>query len=79
MQMPGDGMKPRALRQLALDIRNQSRRRLFRRRKAILFAKENRIDVQEPPGLLIGGASDHHAVHVRKVLARFIGAFRFHR
>src|SRR5580658_1476489 len=69
--MPRDGMKPRTLRQLALDIRNQSRRRLFWRRKGSVLAKEHRIDGNEPPGLLIGGAPDHDAVHMPQVLACF--------
>ena len=62
MQMPGDGMKPRALREFALDIRDQRRRGLFRRREAARFAEEQRIDGKEPPRLLIGGAAHHDAV-----------------
>src|SRR5208282_2558373 len=44
MQMPGDGVEPPALLELARDIGKQRRRGLFRRSKARGFGKEQRID-----------------------------------
>ena len=65
--MPRDGVQPRALRKLAIDIGDERRRGLLRRRERGLFAKHERIDGDEPPGLLIGGAAHHDAVDIFEV------------
>src|SRR3984885_15529278 len=56
VQMPRNGMRARALRKLALDIGDQRRRGVLRRGKARGLAEHQRIDRDQPPRLLIGGA-----------------------
>ena len=72
--MPGDGMEPRPLRQFTLDIGDQRRGRLLRRREAGILAEKKRIDSHEPPRLLIPRTAHHHAVDVREVCMRGLDA-----
>ena len=60
-----DGMQPRAARELALDIGDEAlRSRPCARRERRGLAEHQRIDREQPPRLLIGGAAHHHAVDV---------------
>ena len=74
VQMPRDGVQPRALRQFALDIGHERHRGRLRRGKAGGFAKDQRIDGEEPPRLLIGGAAHHHAVDMVQMRKRRLDA-----
>ena len=73
--MPRDRVQPRALRQFALDI---GKKRLERaaladgERRGL--AEQQRIDRQQPPRLLIGGAAHHHAVDMREMRLRLLDA-----
>ena len=68
--MARDGMQPRAARKLALDVGDERLRRVLRRGERRGLAEEQRIDGEQPPRLLIGGAAHHHAVDVREMLPR---------
>src|SRR5207244_7771539 len=57
-----DRMEPRAARDLALDIGHERERRRARRVEWRGSAEQLRVDVEKPPGLLIGRASHHDAV-----------------
>ena len=74
MQMPGDGVKPRAVGDFARDIRRQRRRGLLRSRKRRRFAEHQWIDGQKPPRLLIGGTPHHHAVDMVQMRACLLDA-----
>src|ERR1700733_2337079 len=60
--MSADGVQSRAVPQFALDIGDERFRGLLRRCEVCCFAENKRIDGDEPPRLLIGGAAHHHAV-----------------
>ncbi len=59
---------------LALDIGDERRRGVFRRGKARVLAEHQRIDRDQPPRLLIGGAAHHHAVDMSKMRKRLLDA-----
>ena len=67
-----DGVKPRAARELALDIGDERLRRRLRRGERRGAAEQQRIDGQQAPWLLIGGAPYHHAVDPIEVRRRLI-------
>src|ERR1700681_3646854 len=67
VQMPRDGMQPRAARNFAFDIRSERSGGLFRRMERSVLAEHQRIDRDQPPRLLIGGAPHHDAVDVLQV------------
>ncbi len=70
--MTGDRVQPRALRKLTLDIRNERRRGVFRRSERRRLAENLRIDRDQPPRLLIGGAAHHDAVDMRQMRKRLV-------
>src|ERR1039457_6144846 len=72
--MAGDRMQPHALGQFALDIGNESQRRLFPPRDPRRFAINYRIDAAKPPGLVLGGAAHHHAIHMHELRLRLLDA-----
>ena len=72
--MTGDGMQPHALRQFALDIGNEGLRRLLGAAERGLLAEQQRVDVEQPPRLLIGGAAHHDAIDLSQMSQRLFDA-----
>ncbi len=70
--MPGDGVEPRAAAKLALDIRNECLGRGLGRRIWCGGTIKLRVDREQPPRLLVGGAPHHHAVDMRQVRRRLV-------
>ncbi len=69
-----------ALRKFAFDVRHQRCRRLLRRRKTAASSPNTiGIDREQPPRLLIGRASHHHAIDMREMRARLLDACRCRR
>ena len=66
--MTRHGVEPRALREFALDVGNERRDRGFAGIERRARAKDQRIDLQQPPRLLIGGAPHHDAIDMLKML-----------
>src|SRR4051812_23748623 len=62
-----DGVEPGAARDFALDVGNERVRRLPRKVMWCRRAKQLRIDRQQLPRILVGGASHHDAVDVAQV------------
>ena len=60
--MAGDGVQADAFGQLALDIGDEREAGLLGRGKGRRRAEQHRIDRQQPPGFLVGGAAQHDAV-----------------
>ncbi len=63
-QMTGDCVQAHAQRALLLDIGKQSFQRLAHRGIWRRFAENLRIDREQTPRLVIGGATEHHAIDV---------------
>src|SRR4051812_13333445 len=57
--VPRDAGELHALRRLALDIRDQRARGVFRGCKRRGLAEDERIDGEQPPRLLVSGATHH--------------------
>src|SRR3984957_16343318 len=74
VEMSGDGVQPCALRQLAFDIGHERGGGLFRRDERRRLSEHQRIDRDQPPRLLIGGAAHHDAVEVLQMLKRLLDA-----
>src|SRR6516225_5381553 len=70
--VPGHGVEPRAARKFALDIRDEGLSRSLRRCKKRRLAEQHRIDGQQTPRVLVGGASHHHPIEAPQVLQRLI-------
>src|SRR5580704_1624784 len=64
VQMPRDGVQPRAVCDFTYDIRGERGSGLFRRVERSVLTEHQRIDSDQPPRLLIGGAPHHDAVDV---------------
>src|SRR5580704_2220605 len=64
VQMSRDGVQPRAVRDFTFDIRGERGSGLFRRVERSVLTEHQRIDRDQPPRLLIGGAPHHDAVDV---------------
>ena len=66
--VPHDRVKPRAVRELALDVRNERVRGrlggIKRRRRAV----KQRVDLQQAPGVAIGRAAHHQAIDLGQQL-----------
>src|SRR5579864_9667427 len=74
VQMPRDGVQFCAGGDFALDIRGERGGRLFRRGKARVLTEHLRIDREQPPRLLIGGAAHHDAIDVVQVIKPLLDA-----
>ena len=70
-EMPRHRMQPRALRELILDIGDHRLEHAFHRGVRRRLAEQFGIGLQQPPRLVIGRASQHHAVDMGKVRLRF--------
>jgi len=69
-QVTRDGMKTRATRKLALDVGHQRLRHSVRRDKLGRHPEKAGINLEQPPGLLVGGPPHHHPVEQGKVRGR---------
>src|SRR5580704_9266082 len=74
VQMSRDGVQPRAVRQLAFDIRGERGGGLFRRTERSLLTEHQWVDRDQPPRLLIGGAAHHDAIDVLQMHERQLDA-----
>ena len=74
VQMARDRMQPHASAQLALDVWDERGCGFLRRGERRVLTKQSRIDGEQPPGLLIGGAAHHHAIDMRKMHAPIFNA-----
>ena len=74
VQMPRDGVQSRTLRQFAFDVGHERHRRCLRRGEAGGFAKDQRIDGDEPPWFLVGRAAHHHAIDTLQMRNRLFDA-----
>src|SRR5260370_41113241 len=68
--MPRNGTQARATRELALDVRNKRLPCGLRRCKRARLAKQDMVDLQQPPWLLIGGAPHHDPIDAREMVGR---------
>ena len=68
----GDARKPRAARELPLDIGQTRLHRRFGLRERRRLAEDQGIDRHQPPRLLIGGAPHHHAVDAAEERCRLL-------
>ena len=66
-KMPRDRVQPRALRELRLDIGHHRREHVLHRRMRRRLAEHFGVGRQQPPRLLIGRASQHDAIDMRKM------------
>src|SRR6185312_7052086 len=71
-EVPRDRMQPRAARKLALDIGQHRLEGVLYRRIRSRLAKQQRIDIQQPPWVLVGRASQHHAIDTGKMRPRLV-------
>src|SRR5690242_10728313 len=69
-EMPGDRVQPRAARELALDIGRHRLEDGLHGRKARRPAEDVGIGGQKPPRLLVGRATQHHAVDLSQMRLR---------
>src|SRR5271166_1289944 len=60
--MSRNGVQARAAGELALDVRDERLRRGGRRGKRRALRKKDAVNVQQPPGLLVGCSAHHYAV-----------------
>src|SRR5262249_30785015 len=72
--MAGDGMQANAARELVLDIGNEGPGAGLGIGNRRSLTEPLRIDSQQPPRLLIGGAPHHHAVEMAKMLRGLLDA-----
>ena len=70
--VPRDRVQSHAAFERALDIGSERFGRRLRRREARGLAEQHRIDGQQPPRLLIGGAPHHHAVDAGEMRERLV-------
>src|SRR3984885_1461565 len=74
VQMSRDGVQPRAACDFTFDIRGERSGGLFRRAERSVLAEHQRIDRDQPPRLLIGGAAHHDAIDPGKMRNRLLDA-----